>query len=94
MYQRLYSYLCQQNILNEAQFGFRKHSFTAQAEALLVKKIANAFEDKKKTLCVFLDLSKAFDTIDHSILLSNLNHCGIGGVAHSWFSSFLNNQKK
>ena len=50
VYKRLYSYLCKQNFLNETQFGFRKHRSTAQAAALLVEKIANDFEDQKKTL--------------------------------------------
>ena len=56
---------------------------------MLVEKITQAFECKKKALGVFLDLSKAFDTIDHEILLSKLYHCGIRGRAHEWFKNYL-----
>ena len=55
---------------------------------MLVRKITQAFECKKKALGVFLELSKAFDTIDHKILLSKLYHCGIRGIAHEWFKSY------
>ena len=76
------------------QFGFRKNHSTSHATSLLIENIAEAFENKEHVLGIFLDLSKAFNTIDHKILLSKLWHCGIRGVAHDWFCSYLSNRKQ
>ena len=92
VYNRLYALSSKHNILFEAQFGFRKNSSTSHAATMLVEKIKQAFECKKKALGVFLDLSKVFDTIDHKILFSKLYHCGIRGIAHEWFNSYLVNR--
>ena len=58
----------------------------------MVENITKSFEDKEytRTLDVFLDLFKAFDAIDHSMLLAKLNHFGVKGVANEWFRSYLN----
>jgi len=60
----------------------------------LVNKIASAMELKESTLGIFIDLSKAFDTINHEILLAKLHHCGIRGTVHNWFKSYLSNRKQ
>ena len=64
-------------VLNAEQFGFCPGHATSHATTLVISNIADAFEKKLLTIGVFLDLSKAFDTIDHDILLYKLNYYGI-----------------
>ena len=92
IYNRLYSFLTSQNILNENQFGFRKGHSTNHALNYSISKIQKALNNKKHVLGIFIDLSKAFDTIDHEILLHKLHNYGIRGVAHKLISSYLKNR--
>ena len=57
-------------------------------------KLITALENNEIVIGIFLDFSKAFDTVDHKILVSKLSHYGIRGVAHSWFTSYLSNRKQ
>ena len=61
---------------------------------MLVDKVTAAFEKKMSTLGIFLDFLKAFDTIDHEILLCKLAHYGIRGAALDWFKSYLNGRSQ
>ena len=87
MYKRLVVFLEKHNTLNENQFGFRKNRSTTQAILLIVDKIQRAIEEKKISCGLFLDLSKAFDTVDHSILLKKLDYYGVRGTANDWLSN-------
>ena len=60
----------------------------------LVDKISSNMDHKKYNIGVFLDLSKAFDTIDHNILLNKLQCYGVRGNACNWFKSYLNNRRQ
>ena len=73
MYKRLFKYLCEKKLLfyNNQYFGFRKGHSTDHAIVHLVDQIYEPFENDNYTLGVFTDLCKAFDTIDHSILIKN-----------------------
>ena len=81
-------------ILSDNQFGFRKQHSTEYALTLLYDKVSLAIDNKEFTVGIFIDLSKAFDTVDHTILLNKLQHYGIRGVAHEWFSNYLNNREQ
>ena len=92
IYSRLYNFLISQKILNENQFGFRKGHSTSHALNYSISQIQTALNDKKHVLGLFIDLSKAFDTIDHEKLLCKLNNYGIRGVALKLITSYLTNR--
>ena len=94
VFNRCMEYIDHHNILNQKQFGFRANHSTSMAIIQLVDNINNAVEKNENTIGIFLDLSKAFDTIDHNILLHKLNHYGFRGIVHDWFKNYLNNRKQ
>ena len=91
---RLMNFLNSKNLLYLRQYGFRKNMSTSMAIMELVENITNAMDNGKLTIRVFIDLKKAFDTVDHSILVTKLDHYGIRGVAKQWLSSYLENRKQ
>ena len=94
MYKRLVEFLEKQQILYSKQFGFRKKHSTYMPIMLLVDKLVRAMEKGEFVLGIFLDFSKAFDTVDHKILFEKLEYCGIRGTALDWFVSYLDNRQQ
>lgn len=93
-HKRLFSYVDKQNILCEQQYGFRPDRTTTLALVDLVEKISNAIANKQYAVGVFLDLTKAFDTVNYELLLQKLYRYGIRGVAFSWLQTYLKNRSQ
>ena len=92
VHHRLYDYC--KNILFDDQYGFRPKHSTTDAIAKFTAHVYKAMENKMTTMSVFLDLSKAFDTIDHAILLKKLYYYGIRGIALEWFRNYLTDRSQ
>ena len=94
MYNRLESYLERNSILYNHQFGFRKSYSTEHALMSITEQIKSNFRMKSFSCGVFVDLEKAFDTVNHSILISKLKYYGLKDQSLSWFTSYLNNRSQ
>ena len=94
MYNRLLTFVIQHGLLNKHQFGFRKGHSTIFAILSLVDYITQALEKGEYVIGIFLDFSKAFDTVNHSILLEKLQYMGIRGVAYDWLCDYLSERKQ
>ena len=82
------------NILSDHQYGFRSGHSTSTALLELVNKVVKCFDNREIMLGLFLDLSKAFDTLDHTILLEKLKNYGIRGTLLNWCRSYLSDRKQ
>ena len=75
------SFVSSNNILSDAQYGFHSNRSTCLALTELVETIADAIDSSKYRVDIFIDLKKVFDTLDHDVLVSPLNHYAIRGIA-------------
>ena len=92
MYNRIELFLNEFNLIYENQFGFRKKHSTEHALTAIIEKIRTNLDNKTFSAAVFIDLEKAFDTVNHSILLKKLDHYGINNIANRWLGSYLSNR--
>ena len=88
-FSQLYDYFRNNDLFHDSQYGFLKKYSTELAAMELTDKVLKESDDKHITLAIFMDLSKAFDTLDHGILIRKLAHYGINGIALEWFTSYL-----
>ena len=94
MHSRVYDFLESSKVFYNLQFGFRKKYSTNHALLSIVESIKESLDNKTYACGVFIDLEKAFDTVNHKILLDKLYYYGIRGPAHQWFSSYLSHRKQ
>ena len=94
MHSRLYNFLNIHNCIYELQFGFRENHSTIHALLSLTENIREVLDNNSFACGIFIDLQKAFDTVDHTILLKKLNFYGIRGITNDWFKSYLSNRKQ
>ena len=94
MYNRLYSYFDQNKILYGKQFEFRAHHSTDHALVELVDSTFDSSNERKDMIGIFVDLSKAFDTLDYDILIKKLQLYGVQRNYLNWFKSYLTNRKQ
>ena len=94
VFKQIFEYFENNKLLYGSQYGYRKNHSTETACLELVDKLYKQLDDSQSPFCVFIDLSKAFDTINHSILLAKLKYYGLDGNALSWFSSYLSDRRQ
>ena len=91
---RLLDFLESNKFFTDSQFGFRKKLSTKLAILTLINFITKHINENKLVLSIFIDIMKAFDSVNHLILFSKLENAGIRGISLSWFKSYLNGRKQ
>ena len=89
VYRQLIDYFETNKLLSNFQFGFRSRRSTEIAATLFTDKIRTAMDEGKYTGAIYVDLSKAFDTISHSLLLKTLSENGVSGNSLHWLTDYL-----
>ena len=92
VHKQLYNYFTENKLFYGSQYGYRKGHSTELAAVELADRISQYLDKGEIPIAIFLDLSKAFDTLDHKILLSKLQYYGVKGTALKWFESYLANR--
>ena len=94
MYNRITSFLCENKILSEAQNGFRKGKSIDTTIQSYIERIQKALSNQLHTIGLFIDLSKAYDVLNHNLLLEKLSYYGTRGFTNLWFRSYLFRRKQ
>ena len=93
-HKRMTSFIDLNDILSHLQFGFRKGKSTTRPIFEVVSDLLNTFHEKTYTIALFLDLTKAFDTVNKEILMHKLSICGFRGVTNSFLNSYMTDRKQ
>ena len=94
MYNRLLDFIKKHKLLSPYQFGFQANKSTELAVNEITNNIMKSYEEKESAYCIFLDFAKAFDTVNHKILINKLNHYGIRGLPLEWLKNYLQDRKQ
>ena len=94
VYQQLYGFLMKNNFFTQEQYGFRRNFSTSDAIIDMTQFVYDSLDLGKTVVSFFLDFSKAFDCVNHVVLLRKLEACGVRGLANNWFCSYLNNRSQ
>ena len=94
MYRRIISFLNNNKLINNRQYGFRAAHSCEHALLDAQSVLTRTLDNKETALLLLIDFSKAFDMVDHSLILQKLNYYGIRGIAHEWFKSYLTGRKQ
>ena len=94
VFNQVYNYFDYNKLFFVSQYGYRKCHSTENACLELIDRISHQLDSKQTPICLFLDLSKAFDTLDHNILLSKLQYYGLTDTPLKWFSSYLSERQQ
>ena len=94
IHNRIVKYCCKFNIIYPEQFGFQKNKSTTDAILLFTDQCYQTLEQKNFLASIYLDFSKAFDTVNHKILVSKLEKYGIRGEMNKWFEDYLTNRQQ
>ena len=92
IYNRLLSFLKQHHILTKAQHDFRENKSTETASQSFIESVQEALDNRRKVIGIFLDLSKAYDVINHETLLDKLDSYGVRGITNNWFKIILDKE--
>ena len=94
VHNRIYTHCNDNNLLDRSQGGFRPNHSTISTTSFFINDLYSAMNNNEITIAVYIDAMKAFDTVDHQILLDKLKYFGIKGKCAGWLKDYLRNRKQ